>query len=391
MMTNNQTADLFVNLTPEEIALSNELQQIIIQEIEASGGIIKFSRYMELALYYPRLGYYSNPLFKFGAKGDFITAPLISNVFGYLLSRQISELFAFGTAANILEFGAGNGKLAVDILSSLGDSIDHYYIIELSANLIAWQKETIANKVPHLVDKVRWLSDIPDGFNGVILANEVLDAQPCELISYRDGVAYGLGVAYTNSKLVYQDYPLNNQDIVNTNSVPQLDYHDYVTEVHIANQLFMRTLANKLATGAILLIDYGVSENEYYHPHKARGTLRGFFRQHVIDDVLIYPGLMDITCSVNWSMIARTAIDNDLDFIGYTNQGGFLINCGLDDVMRELQVQLPEGQYLQISNQVNKLISHNEMGELFKVCGFSKNLPQDSWCGFTNFDRSYAL
>lgn len=390
-MSNNQINELFANFTTEELNLSHELQQIIIQEINASGGVIKFSRYMELALYYPCLGYYSNPLFKFGAKGDFVTAPLISNLFGYLLACQISELFSFGVERNILEFGAGNGKLAVDIISSMGDNLDNYYIIELSANLIAWQKETIMQKAPHLFHKVSWLSDIPDNFNGVMLANEVLDAQPCDLISYHDGKVFARGVAYINNKFVYQDYPLDTSEYLPTTKVEQLDYHDYVTEIHSSNQMFVKTLADKLATGAILLIDYGVSESEYYHPQKVRGTLRGFFRQHVIDDVLIYPGLIDVTSSVNWSMIARTAIENSLDFIGYTNQGGFLINCGLDVIMRDLQQQLTEHEYLQISNQINKLISHNEMGELFKVCGFSKNLAQNSWLGFSQFDRSYAL
>lgn len=382
---------LFSQLSAAELDLSQQLSEIIRQEITATPEqVIPFNRYMELALYYPHLGYYSNPLFKFGANGDFVTAPLISNLFGYMLARQLHELFSFGIKANVLEFGAGNGKLAVDILASLGDSIENYYILELSADLIAWQKETIAAKVPHLKDKVIWLNELPRDFNGVILANEVLDAQPCELVSYHDGVASGLGVAYQENKFSFKHCQLS-PSAEHTVGQLALDYHDYITEVHSANQGFIKSIAENLQHGAVLLIDYGISQAEYYHPQKARGSLRGFFRQHVLDNILVYPGLIDITSSVNWTSIVTTAIDNQLEFIGYTNQGSFLINCGISDVMQELKTQLPEAQYLQLSNQVNKLISHNEMGESFKVCAFSKGIEQDSWLGFSNFDRSYSL
>lgn len=390
-MKMTEITKLFSQLSTSELALSQELAEIIVDEIKQSAGqVLPFNRYMELALYYPQLGYYSNPLFKFGAKGDFVTAPLISNLFGYMLARQLNELFSFGIKQNILEVGAGNGKLAVDILSSLGDSVQNYFILELSADLIAWQQETIASKVPHLKDKVIWLNELPRDFNGVILANEVLDAQPCELVSYHDGVAGGLGVTYQDGKFSFKPCQLS-QSATHTVGQLALDYHDYITEIHTANQGFVKALAESLVHGAVLLIDYGVSQAEYYHPQKARGSLRGFFRQHVLDDILVYPGLIDITSSVNWTSIVTTAIENDLEFIGYTNQGSFLINCGITNVMHELKAQLPEAQYLQLSNQVNKLISHNEMGESFKVCGFSKGIDEDSWLGFSDFDRSYSL
>jgi SAM-dependent MidA family methyltransferase len=386
----NNTPDIFKNLTPEEIQLSKELQEIIINEIDKNGGVISFSRYMELALYYPGLGYYSNDLFKFGASGDFVTAPLISNIFGFLLAKQIMEIFSFGIEKSILEFGAGNGKLAADILISSGENIDKYYILELSANLKNWQLETIKQKVPQYLDKVIWLDELPKAFNGVMIANEVLDAQPCDLIRYDDGEIIGVGVAYQDKNFVYNDCQLSDA----TNAICKnlaFDYHDYLTEVHSINQIFIQTIAKTIKHGAAIFIDYGAGQQEYYHPQKARGSLRGFFRQQVLDSVLVYPGLIDITASVNFSLIANSAIDAGLELIGYTTQGNFLINCGLTELMTQLHNELSNEQYLKISNQVNKLIANNEMGDLFKVIGFSKGINSGDWCGFATNDRTFML
>ncbi|MDD3266243.1 MAG: SAM-dependent methyltransferase [Burkholderiales bacterium] len=381
---------LFENLSDEESELTYQLQNIIKKEIYDSNGNIPFSRYMELALYYPKIGYYSNPLFKFGAKGDFITAPLVSNLFGHMLATQMNEIFSFGVHANVMEIGAGNGKLASDILIAMGDIIDKYYILELSANLKSWQKETIENKVPQYLHKVIWLDALPSNFEGIIFANEVLDAQPCDLISFDNGIAHGVGVTIRDDKFAYDTYKLNEiskEYVLDLN----LDYHDYLTEIHLQNKAFINSISHTLKRGALIFIDYGVGEKEYYHPHKVRGSLRGFFRQHVIDDVLMYPGLIDITTSVNWTNIALSGIQSGLELIGYTNQGSFLINCGLVDMLSNLKSTISDSQYLQISNQVNKLISQNEMGDLFKVCGFSKGISQSDWIGFSNFDKSYLL
>lgn len=380
------------NFTPAEIELSDSLQAIIANEIAAAGGIIPFQRYMELALYYPGLGYYSNPLFKFGAQGDFVTAPLISNLFGHLIARQFNELFSFGANSNILEFGAGNGKLATDILASIGDQIEHYYILEISADLQHWQRETLASKVPYHLDKVIWLNALPEKFDGVIVANEVLDAIPCELFKLDSNGACGVGVAIDNNNggFIYRDYQLTAASASYVKNL-QLDYNAYQSEIHLSALGFTKSIAKMLQTGAILLIDYGYGAREYYQADRKHGTLRGFHRQQVLDNILVYPGLIDITTSVNWSAIANAAIAENCDFIGYTNQAGFLMNCGLTTIMEQLRNELTDTQYLQLSNQINRLISPNEMGVNFKVAGFSKGLPQDSWLGFNDYDLSYAL
>jgi SAM-dependent MidA family methyltransferase len=387
---NSHEAENLFKLTPLEHDLTQRLQQVIQSEIAACNGVISFSRYMELALYYPGLGYYSNPLFKFGEQGDFVTSPLISNLFGQLLARQLSELFSFGVKPQILEFGAGNGKLAADILQALGEKIEHYYILELSADLVQWQAETIRQQVPQFMAKVVWLTGLPEQFEGVMLANEVLDAQPCNLVAFDNGAITGVGVTHDATGFHYTNYPLDSESLALAQEL-DLPYADYLTEVNLASRGFMRSLATSLKHGAILLIDYGYGESEYYHPEKTRGTLRGFYRQHVLNDVLQYPGLIDITTSVNWTSIVTTSTSNDLDFIGYTNQAGFLFNCGLAAAMLNLQAELQNNEYLAVSNQINKLISPTEMGESFKVCGFSKGLEQDNWLGFTDYDKSYSL
>lgn len=388
-MTDNN-AELF-QLSPEEHQLTQKLQTIINHEIEQSGGVISFARYMEFALYYPSLGYYSNPLFKFGARGDFVTAPLISDLFGQLIARQVSELFSFGIDADILEFGAGNGKLACDILIALGAQITHYYILELSADLALWQRAMIAEKCPQYLSKVIWLESLPECFNGVMLANEVLDAQPCSLVSVNNQEIIELGVGYSSDHgYFYRNYRVDSSAVSAVQKL-SLPYLDYQTEINLSSQGFVRSLAESLKRGAILLIDYGYGESEYYHPQKNRGTLRGFYRQQVLDSVLHHPGICDITASVDWSSIVTTALDSQLEFIGYTTQANFLLNCGLTKQMQQLKSELSEPGYLQVSNQINKLVSPNEMGESFKVCGFSKNIEQDDWLGFSSGDRSYSL
>lgn len=389
-MINNELDTLF-QLSLGERDLTEQLQQIIRAEIEVNSGIISFSRYMELALYYPSLGYYSNPLFKFGEQGDFVTAPLISNIFGQLLARQISELFSFGIKRQVLEFGAGNGQLAVDILMELGDELETYYILELSADLALWQSESISVQVPQFANKVVWLNTLPIGFYGVMIANEVLDAQPCNLAHFDAGSINGVGVMYQPLEgFSYTNYSLDMESLELAKEL-NLPYTDYLTEISVASRGFMRSLATTLKSGAILLVDYGYGESEYYHADKTRGTLRGFYRQHVLNDVLKYPGLIDITTSVNWSSIATTGVEAGLDLIGYTTQAGFLFNCGLAELMMQSKIELSEQQYLALSNQINKLISPAEMGEAFKVCGFSKGIEQEDWLGFCNYDKSYAL
>ena len=381
-------------LDSEQESLTNQLQQVILAEIDKNNGYIPFSRYMELALYHSQLGYYNNLLFKFGSQGDFVTAPLISELFGACLSNQILELFDNQVNPDVLEFGAGNGQLMLDILNQIGDKITHYYILELSANLANLQRQRLEQELPQYKDKVIWLTGLPQEFNGVILANEVLDAQPCELVHWQQSQVSIRGVANHDNKFACVNVEAYGEifDIASSLSRDILqNQEDYISEISLSNRGFIGSLAKCLASGAILLIDYGYPANEYYGEKRTRGTLRGFFRQHQLDDVLLYPGLIDITASVDFTAIATVGIDNDLDLIGYTTQANFLINCGIVSQLDNKKQQLSNVEYLKISNQVNRLISPNEMGEVFKVIAFSKNLDFADFMGFMQGDKSHSL
>lgn len=380
---------MLFDLNKEQSKLTTALAKIIQNEI--GDAYIPFSKYMALALYHPKYGYYNNLLYKFGSRGDFITAPLVSELFAIGLSKQIKEIFGRGVSRNILEFGAGNGQLMLDLLANLDDEIDHYYIMELSTSLAHVQQERLNKENPQLKDRVTWLSTLPTGFNGVIIGNEVLDAIVCDIVHWQDTEICSKVVRFESDKFVFADIKANEQIQELCKNIKQTE-NDYTSEISLERSGFIKSLSEMLHTGVILLIDYGYGESEYYLPSRSKGTLRGFFRQHQLDDVLMYPGLIDITSSVDFTAIAQAAIDNNLDLLGFTTQSSFLINCGItDELEKKHKSSCSDSEYLQLTNQLNRLISPNEMGEIFKVIVFGKNLDYVDYLGFTNGDRSYCL
>lgn len=376
-------------LSLQEQELTNNLSQIIQAEIIANQGQISFSRYMELALYHPQYGYYNNAKEKFGAKGDFITAPMIGELFANCVAKQIRELITNKVKPEILEFGAGLGDLANVLLSKLADHIDKYYILELSGELISIQKHKLKAAHPKFYDKIIWLQELPAEFAGIVLANEVLDAQPCKVVKYNRTKLSELKVGYANDRFNFIE-TLLDANLVDSDIIADLPYSDYVTEIHPGNAAFMQSLAKIITSGVALFFDYGYGCNEYYAPWRNRGTLRGFFRHHQLDDVLIYPGLIDITSSVNFSLIYESAtINNALELIGYTTLANFLINCGLlEDSLANYPDELTK---FKLNNAINYLTSPNEMGEAFKVMALSKNIDFADYMGFMSQDRSYTL
>jgi SAM-dependent MidA family methyltransferase len=379
------------DLHPEELILTNSLKQKIIDKIGRDS--ISVSQYMELALYEKDYGYYNNLIHKFGEAGDFITAPMVSKVFSECIAKQLKELLGhIPNNRNILEIGAGNGQMMLDLLKLLENEINCYFVLELSANLISLQKSFISEKAPHLLTKIVWLNSLPTNFDGVILANEVLDAQPCDVIVWDNGKINERVISVdSNNNLVYKEVQLQSPELLDIAKKINLNADYYTSEISLNNRGFIKSLAQSLSSGFILLIDYGHSESEYYSLAKAKGTLRGFFRHQLLDDILVYPGLIDITTSVDFTSIATTAIDNGLDFIGYTTQAGFLLNCGMMEMLNSWHQKLGDTEYLRLTSQVNYLTSPNEMGEVFKVIGFSRGIDVAHWIGFTSNDRSYTL
>ena len=364
-------------------SLTSTLAARIQEAIQADGGWIGFDRFMALALYTPGLGYYANDSQKFGlmpASGsDFVTAPEMSPFFGRALARQVAQALQATETAEVWEFGAGSGALALQMLQALGDQIERYTIIDLSGSLQARQRGRLAA----YAGKVRWVSELPVQMQGVVIGNEVLDAMPVKLLARLGGVWHERGVAVHGDALVHADQV--------TGLRPPLEVggrHDYLTEIHLQAEGFVATLADRLQTGAVFLLDYGFPEHEYYHPQRSMGTVM-CHRGHRVDaDPLQDVGEKDITAHVNFSAIALAGQDAGFQVLGYTSQARFLLNCGVLDGTDE--VSLAERAMLQ------KLVNEHEMGELFKVIAFvvdSTAQPWGGWqaMGFAQGDRSHTL
>ncbi len=369
---------------------SNQLCDLIHRDIALQSGWIPFSRFMELALYAPGLGYYSAGARKFGAAGDFVTAPEISPLFGRTLARQIAEIMVHSTP-HIIELGAGSGQLAVDVLGELERQAclpERYDILEVSADLRQRQQALLQQHLPHLIDRVHWLDALPDSISGVVVANEVLDALPVHLLRWTDGCIFERGVASKGAHFVWQERLLGipallaiAQQIV----VPD----DTLSEISLAARGLVSSLSERLRQGVLLFIDYGFGAREYYHEQRDCGTLMCHYRHHAHDDPFFLPGLQDITVHVDFTAAAEAAIDAGLHLVGYTTQAHFLINCGITDLLAQTD---PESvrDYLPLSAQLQKLTSPAEMGELFKVIALGKGMGAPL-CGFVAGDKSRFL
>ena len=374
---------------------SDALVQIIADEI-ARQGAIPFSRFMELALYAPQYGYYTGGAHKIGAAGDFVTAPTLSPLFGQTLARQLTPLLP-QTAGNVYEFGAGTGALAATLLNALSGRLNAYYIVELSPELAARQREYILQHAPDLAHKVRHLTALPDAFDGVLLGNEVLDAMPSERVCrHANGDFSRVYVGMEQGRFVLQQQPLLDPDLFQAalnyfpDTVSLQHAGDYTSELHPAQHAFIRTLTQKLTRGAMIWLDYGFDAAQYYHPERSDGTLIGHHRHHSIHDPFFRVGLTDLTVHVNFSDLAEAGCAAGLDLIGYTSQAAFLYNLGILDLLAAQFPQTDTPDYFQAAQAVNTLTAQHEMGELFKVIAFGKQVDVD-WLGFAHGDMCHKL
>ena len=366
--------------------LTTPLQTRIHEAIEQAGGWLGFDRFMDMALYTPGLGYYANDLRKFGlmpggithSGSDFVTAPEMSPRFGQALARQIAEAFAATATNEVWEFGAGSGALAEQILQQL-PHITRYTIVDVSGSLRARQQHRLAS----FGTKVNWVSALRERISGVLIGNEVLDAMPVRLLARVSGAWYERGVAFYDGGFAYADQPTDLRPPLEV-----LGEHDYLTEIHPQAEGFIRTLADKLHSGAIFMLDYGFPEHEYYHPQRSMGTVV-CHRAHQVDaDALADVGYKDITAHINFTGIALAGQEAGLDVLGYTGQGRFLLNCGVLDGMEDNL----SAATIADRAMVQKLINEHEMGELFKVIAFgAKNSPAWQPMGFATGDRTHTL
>jgi SAM-dependent MidA family methyltransferase len=383
---------------PDSIAIahSNALMSSIQAIIAKEGGWINFAQLMDAALYTPGLGYYSGGAKKFGLSGDFVTASEISPLFSQTIARQtqqvLSSLQTQNKKADILELGAGTGRFAKDLLFELAKLEQlpaRYMILEVSAHLREEQHSTLKAALPNeLMERVVWLDALPRSFDGLIFANEVLDALPVHIVRTKaDGIAE-IGVVSEDEGLVWKEKPASSSAL--KDFVAELKLMDgYTTEVCLAATGLVASLAGILQSGMLLMIDYGFSRTEYYHPQRNQGTLMCHYRHRAHGDPLVYLGLQDITAHVDFTRVAETGVGNGLELIGFLTQAQFLINAGITELLESISAE-DSANYLPLVASAQKLLSPAEMGDLFKVIAFEKNLDIP-FIGFSSGDKSHTL
>ena len=364
-------------------SLSGRLHERLRRAIGEAGGWLPFDRFMATALYEPGLGYYARGARVFGAwpagrdgGSDFVTAPELSPLFGRALARQVAQALEAADVREVIEFGAGSGALAEQLLAALGGSVERYSIVDLPGELRARQRQRLAP----FGERVRWLDAWPDRIDGVVIGNEVLDAMPVKLLHWDGHAWFERGVSLASEQLAWSDRPTALRPPVAGPFAPGA-----VTEIHPQAEAFVRTVAECLQRGVAFFVDYGFPEAEYYHPQRLGGTLM-CHRAHLADtDPLADVGAKDITAHVNFTGIALAAQDAGLEVIGYTSQARFLLNCGLAELL--------ESADLRERARARKLIDEHEMGELFKVIGLARGVDFGAAgpLGFAAGDRTHRL
>jgi len=386
------------DLTPDEAAHSAALMERIRAVIEAEGGWIGFDRFMQLALYEPGLGYYSAGARKFGAEGDFITAPEVAPVFSRCLALQCAEVIReLGPESRLLELGAGSGVMAAELLAELErqDALPaEYWILDLSADLRERQRATIAQHVPHLLRRVQWLDSLPDEpFIGMILANEVLDALTFERFAVRHGDVNALGVSSEFGQLQLGEVRAASRLVAAVRKIEEdtgVQFPDgYESEVCTGLARWFKSISSSLERGVLLFIDYGLPRREYYSAERTRGTLLCHFRHRFHEDALNRVGLQDITAWVDFTAVAEAAQGAGCEVAGYTTQAHFLIGCGLGDFVANVE-GLELVQRLNLSRQAMVLTLPGEMGERFKAIALSKDYDSPLR-GFVTRDLRHSL
>lgn len=381
-------------LSPEEHAHCGRVAALVRERIVAAGGSIGFDEYLQLVLYAPGFGYYSAGSVKFGAAGDFVTAPELSPLFGRCVAQQCAQVLA-ETGGSILEFGAGTGRMAADVLQrlgSLGVLPERYRILEVSADLAARQRACLAALPAPLATRVEWLTSLPQGHRGVVLANEVLDALPFQRFVWRDGAVYELVVG-VDERGTFRAREQRAGGALRAEveriraELPEPWPEDYVSELSPAIGPWVASLSGLLESGVILLFDYGLPRTHYYHPERARGTLRCHFRHRAHDDPFLHPGMQDVTAWVDFTRVAEAAVAGGLELAGFTTQAGFLLGCGIETLLQE---SADIAEHVRLAGEAQRLLLPGEMGESFKAMALARGVDAPL-AGFSLQDLSASL
>lgn len=377
--------------SPELIAHSEQLIHIIHEEIKKNGPI-PFAHYMQLALYAPHWGYYRSGLSKIGAQGDFVTAPEISPLFSQCIARQCAQVLNKLQHGVILELGAGTGCMALELLRELRRLKilpERYFILEVSGDLRCRQQQLFAEQDPELLKRVEWLDTLPSQpIQGIIIGNEVLDAMPVHKFHFSSSGIKEYYVDYQHEHFVWcLDKPSTPRLIQGIQAL-QVDFpENYESEINLLLTPWIASLSDLLQQGLLLLIDYGFPRHEYYHPQRSQGTIMCHFQHRAHSNPLIYTGIQDITAHVDFTAIAEAAADNGFDVIGFINQAGFLMNCGIQELLGEDRDEIT---HYRCAQQIKRLMMESEMGELFKVIACTKNY-HDPLLGFATMNQLKRL
>jgi len=373
--------------------------QLLVDQIRraCASGPLSFADYMQLALYEPGLGYYMAGAQKFGAKGDFITAPEVSDLFGQCLAAQCIEVLQLTRGGSVLELGAGSGRLAANILDAMCEQPpEHYFILEPSAELQQRQSRYLEKVLnAELSARVQWLESLPDNFTGVVIANEVMDALPVELFIKRDGGIEQLCVHRDDSGFSYasRDAPdaLGQQVSQLEEELNAPFAQGYRSEICLLLAPWIDSLAKSMNKGVLLLSDYGYPRQEYYMQERNTGTLGCYYQHHFHDDVFFHPGLQDITAHVDFTRVIEAGSSAGLALLGYTSQTGFLLNNGISALAAtQLESCSSEQSQLMLAREIKTLTLPGEMGERFQFMALGKNLSSPLQ-GFATQDLSHRL
>ena len=379
------------DLDAGERAHVEQMHALIRAEVDADGGAIPFSRYMEMALHTPRLGYYRAGWRTLGAGGDFVTAPEFSPLFARAVARQVEQVLSAIGAREVIEVGAGSGTMAAQMLVDLAPGGDvHYRILEPSGALAARQRKAIAARAPDALANVSWLDVLPEsGFRGVVLANEVVDALPVERFEVTAGGVLEHCVGFDTGRPVWCPQPARPWLTEAVEGVQhELGFRlpvGYVSEIGPARCAWAASIAERMERGLVLLMDYGFPRRELYHLDRSDGTLRCHFRHRRHDDPLVLCGLQDITAHVDFTAIARAS---GLEVAGFTIQSEFLLGCGLLDLIAGVEPGSPE--FVRLTAQIKRITLPGEMGEAIKVMALTRGI-RDPLVGFSGRDHRTRL
>ncbi|WP_206862395.1 class I SAM-dependent methyltransferase [Lysobacter changpingensis] len=383
----------------DALAHSARLGELIRAQIADNGGAIPFSRFMELALYAPGFGYYSAGASKFGESGDFVTAPELGPIFAACVADSVAPVFRqIGPQARFLELGGGTGafaEVALKRLMELDALPDRYCILEPSAQLRHRQRERLQKRlVPPLFELVEWLDGpFNDEWDGVLFANEVIDALPTPRFAIEAGEVYEEHVAIEAGELVRV---LRPADAFLGNAVRHLERqlgrefeHGYRSEALPQLPYWVQAVSGGMRSGAMLFVDYGYPRGEYYQPDRSDGTLRAFYRHRMHGEPLRWPGLQDLTASVDFTALAEAGVAAGFDFAGYCSQASFLLGNGLAGVLERIERIADQGERMKRTQEVKRLTLPSEMGERFQVMGFEKGV--EFGAAFLVGDLSFRL